>query len=334
MRKKYKLMMVIMSCILLLSGCSSGNNYNMDSGIVSNNSMAYNTGIRNGDYQKEDVVYEDAELVEENEPNQLQSNRKLIRTVRTTLEISNNQINNVSSGLTDYVESVGGYVESNDMSNSETDISVYLVLRVPEEYVDNLLDKLKDKNIKIESLSDNVEDVTLEYVDTESRLRVLRTQQDKLESYLEKAENMDDLLSIENKLQNVLIEIDRVESEFKQLNNKIDYAFVRINLNQRVDGYDSFFGRAQYELGETFSHMADEFISIICFILILLPWVVTLLLIVYIISKIYKFWDKSTFEKREKDRIERQLKINNMRKDSGIQEVKPVLKKLNSKKDE
>ena len=91
-----------------------------------------------------------------------------------------------------------------------------LTLRIPVE-------KLAEFTAAVNSLSNvvsssrNTEDVTLQYVDTESRVKTLETERDRLLELMEQAETMSDLLEIESRLTEVRGELERYASQLKVL---------------------------------------------------------------------------------------------------------------------
>ena len=106
-----------------------------------------------------------------------------------------------------------------------------LTLRIPVE-------KLAEFTAAVDSLSNvvsssrNTEDVTLQYVDTESRVKALETERDRLLELMEQAETMSDLLEIESRLTEVRGELERYASQLKVLDNQIDYATVNLSLSE------------------------------------------------------------------------------------------------------
>ena len=81
---------------------------------------------------------------------------------------------------------------------------------------------------------ENVEDVTLDYVDVESRKKMLETEQQRLLELLETAESLDDILTIESRLTEVQYELDSKESQLRTYDNQIDYSTVYLDINEVV----------------------------------------------------------------------------------------------------
>lgn len=78
--------------------------------------------------------------------------------------------------------------------------------------------------------NESVEDVTLQYVDVESRKKALETEQERLMELLSSAENMEDLLAIESKLSEVRYELENYGSQLRMLDNQIDYSTVNVDV--------------------------------------------------------------------------------------------------------
>jgi hypothetical protein len=83
---------------------------------------------------------------------------------------------------------------------------------------------------KIINYEETTEDVTLRYYDLESRLNTKKELIKTFQSYLDKAKNIEEILSVESKLSELQTEIDDVGRQFKLLNNLIDYSTIRLEL--------------------------------------------------------------------------------------------------------
>jgi hypothetical protein len=83
---------------------------------------------------------------------------------------------------------------------------------------------------KVSSRNDSAEDVTLRYYDLESRLDMRRELLETYQSYLDRAANIEEILSVEQKIAELQNEIDRYGTQFTQLVNQIDYATIVLTL--------------------------------------------------------------------------------------------------------
>lgn len=168
------------------------------------------------------------------------SDRKLVKTARVYGETQ--AYDDFRAWLDGAVSQVDGYFESTDeqknekgrhvdniglVSYIERDLSC--IVRVPSDKLADFLSEL-DGQLNVLNMSTDMTDVTLDYVDTESHVAALRVEQDRLLELLAMAENLDDILAIEDRLSNVRYQIDSYESQLRTMDNRIDYSLVRLEV--------------------------------------------------------------------------------------------------------
>ena len=157
--------------------------------------------------------------------------------------------------------------------------------------------------------NESVEDVTLQYVDVESRKKALETEQDRLLELLSQAENMEDLLAIESKLSDVRYELESYGSQLRMLDNQIDYSTVNVDVDEveRVTdtGEKSFFGEIKDRFGDslyTVGRDIREFVIVVLGSLpILMVWAVIIVIVVLAVRKIRKGRKQKKEEKKAEE---------------------------------
>ena len=78
---------------------------------------------------------------------------------------------------------------------------------------------------------ETVQNVTSQYVDLQSRLTNLRTEQQRLLQLLSQAQNLSDTLTIQDKLTDVEGQIEQIEGQINDLSGQTAYSMVTINLS-------------------------------------------------------------------------------------------------------
>ena len=158
--------------------------------------------------------------------------RKLVRTVSLTMRTGNYEQD--LSAIQELVASVGGYeeyhYESGDVASGDSRY-VEMTLRSPADQLDTFLGSVGGIG-RVVNRSENVVDRTTEYTDNETRLNTLNTKMARLQELLEKAENVDDLLSIENQIADTQYDIDRLTSWQLGIDRQVDMSTVTINLRE------------------------------------------------------------------------------------------------------
>ena len=100
-------------------------------------------------------------------------------------------------------------------------------LNHPNQQTEQLLNSLRPF-LKTEKQ----ENVTLEYVDLESRINAFKTERTTLTGLLEKAESLEDVLSIQERLSEVNYQIESYTAKMRVLENRIGYSTVTLDINE------------------------------------------------------------------------------------------------------
>lgn len=127
------------------------------------------------------------------------------------------------------------YVTGRDYSSQYYDRYSYrnaqFVIRVPREYFSSLrsdLDALG--NVTYSSVA--AQNITSEYRDTESRMNAYRVEESRLLEMLNKAENVDDMLNIEDRLSNVRYQIESLTTTLNNWDSKINYSTMCLSVQE------------------------------------------------------------------------------------------------------
>lgn len=326
MKKKFKFLALILSgCMALgLVGCGSSksesayNNFGSDyryADYAATTEEAY-ADYAYDDYGYENEVYEvpaegsmdvgmEAPDVTESAAT---STRKLIRTVNMDVETKtfDDLLNMINSKLNE----LGGYVENSDIYNGSsyyqnTPIrNASMTLRVPSKNLDVFLDALQGQ-ATVTNINQSVEDVTLSYVDMDSRKKSLQTEQDRLLELLSQAEDMEDILLIEERLSEVRYNIESMESQLRTYDNKVDYSTIYINIQEvetlTVVEPESTGDRISREFSMNVARIGFAFrefgIGIVVNIPYILIWAIFILVVFFIVKGIIRSRKKKKTKK-------------------------------------
>ena len=160
--------------------------------------------------------------------------QKLIKTVR--MDVETEDLEALLPQISRQISELGGYVENQELYNgsaysSYRSRSASLTVRIPADRLNGFVEDVKGVS-NVVTYNENTENVTLTYVATESRMKALEVEQERLLELLSKAENMSDLLEIEARLTDVRYELESVTSQLRILSNKVDYATVYLYISQ------------------------------------------------------------------------------------------------------
>ncbi|MBR1931175.1 MAG: DUF4349 domain-containing protein, partial [Lachnospiraceae bacterium] len=109
--------------------------------------------------------------------------------------------------------------------------SASLTIRIPKNKLDGFLNTISEISNVI-SRGENVEDVTLTYSDLESHKAVLQAEHARLMEFLEQAETIEDMLTIESRLSDIQYQLESMESQLRTYDNKVDYSTLYLQVNE------------------------------------------------------------------------------------------------------
>ena len=160
--------------------------------------------------------------------------QKLIKTVR--MDVETEDLDALLPQINEKIASLGGYIENQELYNGSSyssyrSRSANLTIRVPAENLGGFVEDVKGVS-NVVTYNESTENVTLQYVSTESRVKALEVEQERLVELLAKAENMSDLLEIESRLTDVRDELENVTSQLRVLSNQVDYATIYLYVSQ------------------------------------------------------------------------------------------------------
>ena len=241
------------------------------------------------------------------------SNRKLIRNVSMSVETK--EFEAFMASVTEQVNAVGGYIESMDTYNgsrynqSESARHSNLTVRIPKNQTDGFLTAVSEAG-NVTNRSENVEDVTLAYVDMESHKKSLEIEQERLQALLEKAETLEDIITLEDRLSTVRYQLENMESQLRTYDNLVDYSTVRLNIQEVkeltpvIEEEETPGQRLARGFMESLEDVRDGFVEFgiwfVVHIPYLLVWAVIMAIIVVVIKAIIKRISRKNREKREK----------------------------------
>lgn len=155
--------------------------------------------------------------------------RKLIKEI--SLSIETKDYDNYIASIRNNVSANGGYIESSNESSYSELRSFEAVIRIPVTKADGFT-KSASKDVTVVEKSENVEDVTEQYVDVQARIKVYKAEEESLIEIMKKASNVKDLLSVKERLANVRAQIESYTAQLKSLENQTDYSTITLTVEE------------------------------------------------------------------------------------------------------
>lgn len=143
-------------------------------------------------------------------------------------------VKNVSQAIIQikrYTEQVDGYMVDSNLSNPQEAASGSIIVRIPQDKLDEALAYFRSQAIKIVSENIKGTDVTDEYVDLDARLAPLLVNKKRFEEIMNKAEEIADILRVQQEIINLQNQIDQITGQKKYLEQISKLAKITVYLS-------------------------------------------------------------------------------------------------------
>lgn len=228
----------------------------------------------------------------------LPESRKWIITMYLSAETDD--LDAMTAALDEHITALNGYVEDQHIYNGSAYSgrryrSANLTVRIPAENADRFTEEVSHM-ANVISREKNLEDITLNYVSTESRMTALRTEEARLLELMAQAETMSDLLEIEARLTDVRYELERVTSQLRTYDNQINYATIHLDISE-VQEYTpveepTLWQRIRDGFGKSLKDLGESLQDLLVFLVVASPFLlvygIIILAIVLLVRRILK----------------------------------------------
>lgn len=259
----------------------------------------------------EEAIAEEGGAGSAESPEVQDTERKLIKTVN--MDVETEQFDVLMQTINDKSTALGGYVEFSNTYNGShyygnQNRNANLTLRIPAEQLDEFLSTVSEASNVINK-SEDVEDVTLQYVDMKSRKDALTTEHDRLLELLEQAETVEDIITIEGRLSEVRYQMESIEAQLRTLQNQVSYSTVHLYIEEVVkytpvkelsffEKITTGFVESLYDVGRGIVNFIIGFIVNIPYLVVWAVVIVAAILIFKAIRKKSPKWKAKREEKR------------------------------------
>lgn len=141
--------------------------------------------------------------------------------------------------LTQIVGDTGGYIISSKVWNQpHLDGINYkyatIMIGVPVNQFERALNRLRDLSIQVVNEGASGEDVTDQYVDLQSQLTNLEATRDRIKSFLDQAQNVDEALRINQQLSEIERQIEEIKGQINYLQDRSAFSTILVNIDPKL----------------------------------------------------------------------------------------------------
>jgi len=231
---------------------------------------------------------------------------KVITNISLNIETTEFEKSNAS--LNELIAKYQGYVEASNISyNSYYNSKSYrygnYIIRVPKDNIQNFKTDVAILG-NITSENTNKQDVTKQYTDTESRLKVLEVKQERILTLLEKATVIEDIIKLEDQLSNVIYEIENLKASLLTLDDKVEYSTFNLGIQEveklsTAETVETTFGeKIANAIRDSIYSFKKTTENLIIGLIYMLPFIIIIGVIGFVVGKLFMTYKRKDIDKK------------------------------------
>ncbi len=214
--------------------------------------------------------------------------KKLIKNGE--MEIQVGDLKSAQKKTTESIKKFNAYVQNERFSNTDTQETLHITIRVPHKNFDGLINSFSNGIGSVISKSVNIDDVTEEYTDVSIKLANKKIYLEKYRDLLKRAGSTKDMMEIQEKIRALEDEIDVAEGRLRYIDDRVNLSELNLTLYKEkprtsVTSKIGFGSRFVDSIAEGWNGFVNFFLGIIS----LWPFVLLIPVIIFIFRKWKRF---------------------------------------------
>ena len=154
--------------------------------------------------------------------------KKIIKNGDMEIAVSN--LLEAKNKISEIIKNNKAYLQSETFRNSDTSENINLVIRVPHQNFDAIINSFSDGIGSVEAKTVKAEDVTEEYTDVSIKLENKRIYLEKYREMLKNTASTKDILEIQENIRALEDEIDVAEGRLRFIDDRVNYSTLELLL--------------------------------------------------------------------------------------------------------
>ncbi len=238
------------------------------------------------------------------------------------LDLETQKFDQLISNINTRISSLGGYIESsqiggNSYYNMDGNRSGSIIARIPNDKTDEFVNGI-DEEANVISSRQESENVSLQYIDIQSRVEALEIEQERLFEILGKSDNLENIITLESRLSDIRYELQSYQSQLRSFDNKVDYSTISLSIQEvnRISpvtvAKPTFGSRVKNGFGDTIYNISEGILDFLVWFIVNLPYLLIWGIIIALIIIIIRRWIRKSKAKLQTRRANAPINsINN-----------------------
>ncbi|MCM1992295.1 DUF4349 domain-containing protein [Oceanirhabdus seepicola] len=301
-------LVIAISSVGIVACGSKSNESKLNSNSIRDDSTKYDSANMESDKgdKTESKSMENSKKTGDQE--QTWNDRKIILREYITIETLN--FDEDKDAILSRANKYGGYIEESQVSgrgvrDKYSRRNARYVFRIPRKNYELFKNEV-EQFAHIINQNATSEDVTVDFYDTEARVKTLKIQEERLLDILKKSGDLKDIIIIEKELQQVRYEIERNTTNLRRLSNLVDYTTITIELEEVfeitdiVDNPQKLGEKIVKAFNKSVDGVGEFFKWLILFVVAFIPYLIIIIPLAIIVYFTYRRLTK----KNSKDIVE------------------------------
>ena len=155
---------------------------------------------------------------------------RIVKTGTLSLAVDDGKVSATVLRLQSLVASARGYVADSKSEESGEHPTAILTVRVPVARFESLVSSVRALHVKVVSADTSGKDVTASYADTRAQIQSLQAAHDRYLDILSRARTIGETLSVQQRVDDVQRQIDRLEGQRRVLADQSDYGTLTVTV--------------------------------------------------------------------------------------------------------
>ena len=222
--------------------------------------------------------------------------------------------------LTSYVESIGGFIQNEDVQGKGSSYAKEPVLRagsyifrIPSSKFASFFTKAGDFG-SVRNQARHGEDITDQYTDTETKVVTLKIRQERLQNLMKKATKLADIIELEKELQDVAYEIDSLTGSLKKWDSLVEFSTITVNIQEVAEvtvdnpsGKEPLGERMLFGLKDSLKSLWDCTQALLIILMYLLPYGIIVGIFVFVGFRVTRIMKRN----KKDEKTNQSVKPNN-----------------------
>ncbi|MCU1589107.1 MAG: hypothetical protein JWP11_363 [Frankiales bacterium] len=186
---------------------------------------------------------------------------RIVKTGSIALVVKNNQVSATLTAVQRAAKLQGGYISASSSDEYGETPSGQVTIRVPVVHFEDLVAQIRGLKAKVRTASTTGKDVTAQYSDLESQLRTLKATRERFLLILAKTKTIGEILTVQQRVDDVSGQIDRIEGSRKVLASQSDLSTLTVSVSEADDPVVKVTDKPRSGLSQAFHDAWDGFVT-------------------------------------------------------------------------